>query len=153
MSVIAWDGRTIAADCQGTGSDMRVRLSKMRRLDDGTILAWTGEQGPGLAMARWYENGAKPEQWPASQNKDDWSRLIVLPLNGKPYSYERYPEQIEFFDDLQAWGAGRDFALGAMAMGADARKAVEVASRFSAVCGFGVEAYDVRAIELVRSGD
>lgn len=153
MSVVVWDGRTIAADCQATNGSLKFRISKMRRLTDGTVLAWTGIHPCGLAVARWYEDGAKREDWPASQNKDDWSTLVVVLPNGRAFSYERFPEAIDVLDLPAAWGCGSEFALGAMAMGADARKAVEIASQFSAGCGFGVEAYDVKALELAKAGD
>lgn len=147
MSVIVWDGKTLAADRQGMSAELRILIIKMRQLSDGTILAWTGNHECGLAMARWYEEGARPEQLPASQNKDDWSRLIVLLPNRKLITYEQYGEPQEVLDCPTAFGAGRDFAIGALAMGADARKAVEIACQFSVVCGFGVEAIDVVSIK------
>lgn len=143
MSVVVWDGKTLAADRQGSQSDMRVLVSKIKRLPDGTLLAWTGAHENGLAMARWYEDGAIIAKLPPSQNKDDWSRLIVLEPDLRLITFEQYGEPLEILDCPIAFGAGRDFALGAMAMGADARKAVEVACQFSIVCGLGVEAIDI----------
>jgi len=46
-------------------------------------------------------------------------------------------------NSFMAWGSGRDYAMGAMEMGADARRAVEVTNVHSTDCGFGVEAYDL----------
>lgn len=40
---------------------------------------------------------------------------------------------------FHAIGSGRGEALGAMAMGADARRAVEIASRLNVGCGLGVD--------------
>jgi hypothetical protein len=45
-----------------------------------------------------------------------------------------------------AWGIGCDFALGAMAMGADAVQAVEITNKFSIHCGMGVDSYGNDAI-------
>jgi ATP-dependent protease HslVU (ClpYQ) peptidase subunit len=47
-------------------------------------------------------------------------------------------------DPFMAWGSGRDFALGAMAMGATAREAVAVACRFNVYCGNGIDAFDLK---------
>ena len=126
----------------------------MSVLKDGSIAAFTGDTDSGLMMIRWYEDGADPSKWPACQNKDDWSRLIVLVPGLELREHLRYPApHIRSLQGKYAWGCGRDFALGAMAMGADARKAVEVASELSSECGFGVEAYDMIPLALVNSGD
>jgi hypothetical protein len=37
MTVIVWDGATLAADCQGCVGDMRVNRMKIRRRDDGAM--------------------------------------------------------------------------------------------------------------------
>lgn len=142
MSVIAWDGKTLAADRQGTICDTNVTVSKIRKSSDGTILAWVDSHEGGMAMALWFEKGADPEMLPDTQNKDDWSRLITLLPNGQIFTYELQGIPLPILDPFAAWGAGRDFALGAMAMGADARKAVEIASKFNVYCGMGVEAFD-----------
>jgi hypothetical protein len=42
-----------------------------------------------------------------------------------------------------AWGAGRNLALGAMAAGADACQAIEIATRFDIHTGQGVNSIDV----------
>ena len=143
MSVVAFDGITIAADRQATAGALIRRTSKIRRLPNGEILAWTGGLENGLAMARWYEAGADPAHFPASQKDEDWSRLLVV-SKGKVFFYEQLPEKQLLMDRKGAWGAGRDFALGAMEAGASAVQAVKVASRLSNVCGLGVESFKVR---------
>jgi hypothetical protein len=112
-------------------------------LKDGTILAATGSECSGALMMQWYEEGANFSNYPANQtDKDDWSRLVVVSPNGRVSCYEKYPVRIDVIQVPMAWGSGQDFALGALAMGADARKAVEIASQFSTDCGLGVEAFD-----------
>jgi ATP-dependent protease HslVU (ClpYQ) peptidase subunit len=144
VSVIVWDGKTLAADCQCTCAGLKYRVSKIRRLPDGTVLAWTGGADTGQLMAKWYEDGADVKAWPAHQaNQKHWCHLVVMRTDGQVFCYEQYPSPIECLEAPMAWGAGRDFALGAMAAGADARKAVEIASQFSNTCGFGVEAFDL----------
>ena len=144
MSVVAWDGRTLAADKQATHASKICVCTKIRRLDTGEVLAWTGAMGPGLAMAKWYENGADLEKWPKSQeNKDDWSRLIVASAAGV-ITYEQYPVALPCEDRFMAWGAGCDFAVGAMAYGASAESAVQIAIRFSDGCGCGIDVFTVR---------
>jgi ATP-dependent protease HslVU (ClpYQ) peptidase subunit len=144
MSVIVWDGKTLAADCQVSYGSTACKISKIRRLEDGTIIATTGTECAGGLMADWFERGADLSNYPECQkDKDDWSRLIVVLPNRQVFCYEKYPVVLRLKQIPMAWGSGQDFALGALAMGADARKAVEIASQFSTDCGFGIEAFDI----------
>ncbi|WP_316415289.1 hypothetical protein [Mesoterricola silvestris] len=142
MTVIAWDGKTLAADRQATNCGLASSCTKIQRFENGAIVGMTGEIAGGLNLFKWYANGSDPEKWPARQATDDWSRLIVVE-NGKAFTYEHLPVPVPVEDPFMAWGSGCDFAMGALAMGADARMAVEIASRFSDSCGMGVDAFDV----------
>jgi ATP-dependent protease HslVU (ClpYQ) peptidase subunit len=143
MSVIAYDGHTLAADRQGTCDEMRVTIRKVRRLSDGTLLGFVGGYGQGVAMVKWYESGANPASLPTSQAGENFAQLIVVKTTGEVIEYDQNGVAVEVIDCPMAWGSGREFAMGALAMGADARKAIEIASRFSTVCGLGVEAFDI----------
>lgn len=139
MSVVAWDGKTLSADKQATSSGLKSTVTKIRRAKDGSLLAWVGCQNTGVIMADWYDDGADLEKWPKCQeNKDDWAVLVIV-RNGALSVYEQWPKEIFFEDPIKAFGSGRDYALGAMAMGADSRKAVEIAMRFESGCGMGVD--------------
>lgn len=142
MTVIAWDGKTLAADKQGTSCGLKITLTKIKKLENGAVVAWTGKNEHGIELSRWYLDGADPEKWPAYQGTEDWTRLIVAD-KGKVFSFEQRPVPQPVEDPIQAWGCGRDFALGAMALGANAVGAVEIASRFADGCGMGVDAFDV----------
>lgn len=147
MSVVVWDGKTIAADRQGTCADMRIIEPKIiaRHRHDGIVVcAWTGESAYGRELVNWYFEDAIPSAYPTYQrDKEEWCRLIVASTNRVLY-FERSPYPFEVHDPYLAWGSGRDFAMGALAMGADAIKAVEITSLFSTSCGHGVDAYDIK---------
>lgn len=53
--------------------------------------------------------------------------------------YEREPHPFEIEEPFYAFGSGMDIAIGALAMGANAIKAVEIASRYSSHCGNGID--------------
>jgi len=74
--------------------------------------------------------------------KDAWGTLIVAGRDGC-FFYERYGVPIKVEDPFMAWGAGREAALGAMEMGADAIRAVGVASRWVTGCGRGCDWFEV----------
>jgi hypothetical protein len=143
MTVIAWDGHTLATDKQATNSGLRFTVTKSVKLESGEVLAWTGNMDTGQMIANWYKDGADAAKWPECQkDKDDWSRLIVV-KDGKVFVYEQRPVAMEFQDKFMAWGSGRDYAIGAMAKGASAIEAVHIAMRFDNGCGCGVDSYPI----------
>lgn len=126
-----------------TWADMKVRVCKVRKLENGEVIGATGDSGKCLGMLDWYEHGADPEKWPKFQTADDFARLIVARSGGKLVYFDWLPVEQPVMDPFMAFGAGRDYALGAMAMGADAVQAVEIASRYCASCGLGVDWFEV----------
>lgn len=138
MTVIVWDGKTLAADRQANCCDMPRLTRKMRRAKDGSLLAWTGVESIGLILAEWYDNGCYKSEWPHAQTTDRWARLIVISSVGV-IEYEQDPIPFTIQEPKMAWGSGRDFAMGALEMGADAVRAVEIASKYNNLCGFGVD--------------
>jgi hypothetical protein len=57
------------------------------------------------------------------------------------YEQDCLPYEIE--DKKYAIGSGRDFAIGAMEMGASAEEAVLVASKYEVSCGNSVDILDL----------
>ena len=144
MSVIAWDRKTLAADKQGTRGDIAERLTKIVKINTGEVVAWCGGNDQGLLLLQWYKDGAKPETWPKFQEGENWSRMVIVKPGGIVGTYEKQPVMQPCEEEpFMAWGSGAELAIGAMAMGASARQAVEIAGRFSASCGLGVDAFDV----------
>jgi hypothetical protein len=140
MSVVVWDGKSVVADKQATCAGLKLTATKIRRVGDGLILAWTGEQDSGEMMANWYVLGQDPAKWPSCQaDKDLWCRLVVFHTDGSVETYERQPVPFPMLDAFMAWGSGRDYAMGAMARGATAREAAEIACRFDNGCGMGFD--------------
>ena len=147
MTVIAWDGKTLAADKQATLFSMKVTTTKIRRIKRrdvvNEVLAWSGDQDSGQAMAAWYEAGANPTLFhECQQNNEAWTRLIVADRYGAKY-YERSPIGVKVEDAFAAWGTGSDFAVMAMHLGKSAREAVELTCLFATGCGNGVDSFDL----------
>jgi len=143
MSIIAWDGKMIAADRQGTINDTRGTIKKIVRVGD-ICIGWVGTQTNGLIMMRWFLEGADPAKFPeVSDDPNTCSRLIIASKKGL-VTYEGSPEVMIHLDKKQAYGSGMDLALGAMAMGADAVQAVKVACKYDIHCGMGIDWFKVR---------
>jgi ATP-dependent protease HslVU (ClpYQ) peptidase subunit len=139
MTVIAWDGYTLAADKRATNGSLIRTTTKIFRIHS-CLVGYAGEATFGEQMIAWFQAGEKAEDFPKEQrDKDDWAPLLVIRENGKIHKYERTPHPLKYQDKQFAIGSGRDFALAAMACGKTASEAVEVASMFDSNCGNGVD--------------
>jgi 20S proteasome alpha/beta subunit len=142
MSVIAWDGKTLAADKRASfGTTIRTTTKIFRH--GNALLAYAGDSAHGEEVRAWWMRGADPDDFPRSQrDKDDWAGLLVIrrgehgPVIAR---YERTPYPIYFEDEHFSIGSGREFALAAMYLGCDARRAVEVACALDSGCGNGID--------------
>ena len=142
MTVVAWDGKTLAADRQMTdGCGMRRPVTKIvvLREPEPLLVAMTGKQSVALELLAWLKAGAVPAEFPASA-KDDDATLIAIDRDGvvRNWTCGPFPAVLEV--ERCAWGSGRDYAEAAMYLGHDARRAVEVACVFQSDCGNGITA-------------
>jgi hypothetical protein len=140
MTVVAWDGERLAADRQATYGDMRVLTVKIWQLASGLVLANEGDAARGLAMKRWFEAGCVEADFPRMQG-DNWSRLIVAHERGRCEFYDLEPFPMTVHGKFQAWGVGKHCAMGALAMGAPADKAVLIANQYVEGCGLGADVF------------
>lgn len=140
MTVIAWDGNTLAADSMvsdGYLAGRSVKLTEHRRKGRRYLMAGTGTSRAIRAVRHWFITGADPKNFPkVAMNDDDFSRFIVVDCESatvRDYQSTHIPciERAVPF----AWGCGREAAMGAMAHGATATQAVETACKLIKGCG------------------
>lgn len=136
MTVIAWDGKTLAADKQGESGGLKCIVTKIFKLGTGELIGISGTLSEGLAAIQWYKDGALPDKYPIS--KDSESSMIVI-SNGVIHKYEDHYKPFIIQNRFYAFGSGRELAIGAMAMGADAETAVEIACQYESGCGMGID--------------
>lgn len=140
MTVIAWDGRSLVADRQATTGTHGMPVTKLWPLPDGTgAIACCGQLDSALVLRQWYLDDADPAKYPSFQSKNDEAEcvLIVARDDGTCVFYQRHPVAIPVEGGYWAWGCGREFAVGALAVGATAQEAVSVAIKHCDGCGFG----------------
>jgi hypothetical protein len=147
MTVIAWDGRTVAADslkCYGSSRAM-APVQKLR-VRNGIVFAMTGSGPLFDPMIEWYLKGADPKAVPECGDEHKGTALIVFKPDGAAFYKPSmpYPDEVSAPD---AWGAGADFAIGAMEVGADAKTAVEAAIRREAYTGGPVQVIDLLQLQ------
>ncbi len=133
MTIIVWTPEAMAADTLACRGDTKLYLRKLHRVGNEVIAA-TGTSDYSEAMFAWYRNGARPEDFPKTQEKDDYSVLIVGTRH-RVIHYDRTPYPVELRMPFAAFGCGREAALGALEMGADAHRAVQVACTWIVGCG------------------
>lgn len=139
MSVIAWDGTTLAADKRMSNGTLIRTTTKIFRAREA-LVGYTGDADCGEAMLAWFEAGANKAEFPETQrDKDLWAGLLVIWEDGTIWKYERTPHPLRLPPQQFAVGSGRDFALAAMHLGKSAAEAVEVAIHFDSGCGNGVD--------------
>lgn len=139
MTVIAWDGKTLAADKQ-MGTDFPRMVTKIRRTKAGELLGASGWMGQSVVLMDWWEAGADPATFSAEQ-KDDAksSTLLIIKPDGSIWSLCGTPKPYRIEEDFHSIGSGRDFAAAAMFMGRSAEQAVKVAIALCGSCGGGVD--------------
>ena len=140
MTVIAWDGKTLATDRMANDGSQKWESSKawygMSKDKEVVIITGVGLAHYIRQLSEWYQQGMpdiKPYV-PPSQAK-----LIVVQKDGL---YElSYKMLLPYDAPYCAFGDGKELALGALAMGATAGQAVNICNEHSLQCGKGVELF------------
>lgn len=123
MTVIATDGRTMAADtlitCKG---QLLARKQKVRRLNDGRIVGAAGSTAECQMLVRWLNDGGeKPDL------SDDVAAIILNPDGSVDWIDFKF-ELVKGYELPTAIGCGDDMPVGAMLAGATPQEAVMLVS-------------------------
>lgn len=139
MTVIVWDGTTLAADKRAVCGDRPATTTKIWK-HKNELMGGAGTATTCLMMRDWYVGGRDPKKFPEPQKQEETScNFVVVRRDGSYLRFEGSHVPLELSESHFAMGTGADYAYGAIAMGADAIKAVEVASQYDLWCGNGVD--------------
>lgn len=148
MTVIAYKDGVMAADKLNFNfHGPTASITKIRRIvieDTEMLVGVAGHTVTAAAVFEWAQGGFKESEMPANQKDPEKRNLILCVVrddeNGhRVYHYENSHVPWRNEEPWTALGAGGDMAAGALAMGADARRAVEVACTHNPVCGMGID--------------
>lgn len=139
MTVIAFDGKTVAADKRCSFPGKNVGVTKIFRVSVDEVLVIYGSGHSSTFAREWIAKG-KPDIDFTPRGDDVKPSFAVIHRNGVVSRYEgsRFP----LVTDAQSQyteGSGRDYAAAAMLLGCDARKAVAVACELCQDCGNGID--------------
>lgn len=137
MTTVVWDGRTLAADRRMAGHMSTCKIFPI----DGGYLAGAGLMDHLVEVAAWLQEGGDKPRLP--EDSEPESEFLVV--RGREAFWLSWPylREVRIREPFAALGSGSEYALGALAMGADARAAVEVAAQFDPHTGGGVDAVDI----------
>lgn len=139
MSVVVWDGKSLAVDRGATDGFTMWELDKAWKHDE-EVLTGVGAYSTICRMRDWYLAGCINDDFPRTLSHAEL--IVVSPSGLKRYEHTS-PQPIVHGFNKCAFGSGRDFAYGAMAMGATAEQAAQVACGFSVSCGHGVKSFNI----------
>lgn len=145
MTTIAFDGKYLAADRRvGDGT----RVKKIRVLRNGGYLAASGYLDDLIEVARWIDGGMRDETNPyrdVAPSDEGRNSFIYIDPRGRAHTLTHpWLRPVAVANRLVTFGSGGDIALGAMAAGASARRAVQLACRFDPRTGGGVDVVRVK---------
>lgn len=123
MTTIAFRGGILVSDTavfdRGTYCGT---VTKIHRAPDGSLFGAAGALGDMMAFEQWMRDGA-PEPRPAFMDED--SEALVIRPDNTVWWYGK-TQHSEIVGDYHAIGSGFRLAMGAMAAGASALRAIEI---------------------------
>jgi ATP-dependent protease HslVU (ClpYQ) peptidase subunit len=152
MTTIVYRDGVLAADSRayrGDKSPLGTKV-KIHRLPDGSMFGSSSNcVGADTLLRRWVEEGCPPQK--SGDIKPDSFEMILIRPNGEVFfAHDNFdlsgPLEAPFF----AIGSGEQYALGALEMGADAVKAVEVACKLDVWSGGPLTVINARHIGYER---
>lgn len=145
MTVIAWDGKTLAGDRMMVLESRRVPYTKVHRVETPNgrrlLVGVAGTIAETVDVLAWIRAG-EPDARPAVKNV---SILIVDEALKVWQLQEEALARIEVALPKWAVGCGGDYAMAAMECGAVAAEAIAIASKFDYRCGMGVDTVSFEA--------
>lgn len=129
MTVIAYRDGVMAADRSTRACGVEFHETrKVARRADGALIGCAGMSAQGRAMRDWFLAGEVGERPGLGEKEEDSTHALIVRPDGRVEVHDmhgRTDAESEF--GYHAIGSGFELALGAMAMGASAVRAVEVA--------------------------
>lgn len=129
MTVIAWDGATLAADSQLNYGNTRLACEKLFSLPDGGIVGFAGDAAKCQRLLRWLRGeGPRPRRLANAH-------AIRVDAAGVAYLYAETSEAERITSRYVAIGCGDDFAMGCMVSGRSSAEAVALTIEHNSQCG------------------
>lgn len=144
MTTIAWDGTTLAADrCSWSGGVRRgVRKVFKVTAPGGSryLVAFAGDGSFAMAVLAWMRGGRRPDPLGfLTQNELGNQCCLAIDERRRCWSLSNNLFWHPMRERIFAFGAGQEFAWGALEAGASARRAIEITAKRSDYAALGVD--------------
>ena len=135
MTVIAWDGKVLAADKRATIDNVILSVTKIFRFED-CLYGFCGNLVQSEKLFEWIKSGSGDKL-----ANDDCNEVVCLKVNPDKTLeiYQGSSQTFRIHDKRHAIGSGASFAVMAMKCGKGAAKAVEATFEYDCSCGGGVD--------------
>jgi 20S proteasome alpha/beta subunit len=155
ITVIVWDGKTLAADRRiryGSQFNTTTKIHKIYEPLGYVLCGGSGEDCFVQQMIAWVKDGRRPEAFPADQrNKDDWQPFFVIEHLHKHFTrilfYERTPHPVVYDSPVLCIGSGADYARAFLHVGKTAEEAVRLTCEIDHHCGDGIDILEFDAAD------
>lgn len=138
MTVIAWDGKTLAADKRLSSDNLALTVTKIRRVGN-RLVGVAGDFIAGLQLIESLEKTAKRGRAVPPADDEYEVQMLVIERNKPPMLFLTEGTPVVLEEPFVAIGSGRDLALAAMHCGKSAVEAVEIACLYNSGCGNGID--------------
>lgn len=142
MTVIAWDGKTLAADKRMSFGNSFVTTTKISRATGGLIYGYAGDSALGREMGKWVRDGRNPETFPTEARTKPGGLIVISPTGAINY-YTSSPVAMLIEEPYFTIGSGADYATAALYLGKTASEAVAIASVLDPNCGNGIDTLEL----------
>lgn len=149
MTVLVYRDGVLAADRQSTIHGVRAcEVTKVaRRESDGALIGMAGNAGLAAGFMRWFLSGEPEPRPPLHLSADEHKTALAIIVRPNGVVEEHGVDGWAIVEGpFFAYGAGIEAAIAAMHMGADARRAVEIANIVLTGCGMGIDAVHLHAV-------
>lgn len=146
MTVIAWDGKTLAADKAASNCGWKNTVTKIYSVPGGMV-GFSGDSDAAHDLLEWFRAGRVAANYPKCQSSDSRASAVFISETGQLMVYDKSANPNLYEQPFYALGSGRDYALATMYLGFDARRAVEVACAMDSDCGNGIDTLTLEATD------
>lgn len=146
MTTIVYDGCDIAVDRCATAAGLKQPVDKWCGLPDGRLALYSGDLTMGALIVLRLVEGTLFKNWPKQQEEGEDGSCVFLLVDtsaGTILELGQFPVWMPIVEP-SCWGSGAAVARGALEAGANAKRCVEIASKFDPYTGFGVDVFRVR---------
>ena len=133
MSTVAYKDGIIAGDTKLTDGNLKLHAQKIYRVHDKLLVGLAGDWLGCLKFLNWIQQNNHYPEITVGWNFEEKDTLKFEALVADKDSIAVYDHcMIKMYIDETFWaaGSGRDIAIGAMAHGATAEEAVEIATEY-----------------------